>query len=133
MRVNLATSVFWFGVFGVLTTAIHVAVFTALVEILRVPPVLAAAPSFAVAVLVSYFCNRRWTFRSQGGHDTCLPRFMLVALGGLLANVAITYLVVNLLGLRYGVALGIVITVIPVFTYVVNRRWTFAPSKDTAR
>jgi len=59
--------------------------------------------SFAVAVLHSYFWNKRWTFnatQSGGGLEEFL-KFMGVTLSSLLVNVVIATLVLN-----FGVSLG---------------------------
>ena len=114
-----------FGIVGVAATGIHVAVFSLLVELLRVAPVAASVPAFLSAMLASYGVNHRWTFGARGGHRTHLPKYALVAAFGLCLNVLITYIVVNLLGYWYGVALILVVTLVPAATFLLNRNWAF--------
>lgn len=114
-----------FGIVGVASTFIHVAVFSLLVELFGVAPVAASVPAFFTAMLASYGVNRRWTFEAQGSHRAHLPRYAVVALTGLGLNVLITYVVVNLLGYWYGLALAFVVTVVPVATFLLNRNWAF--------
>ena len=114
-----------FGTTGVLATLTHVAVFVALVEWLNLRPLYAAAPAFLAAVGVSYGLNYRWTFRADGPHQVMLPRFVLVALAGLGINLLITWLVVDVGKYWYGFALMLVVTLVPLMTYLLSRFWVF--------
>lgn len=122
-----------FGIVGVAATFIHVAVFSLLVELFGVAPVAASVPAFATAMLASYGVNRRWTFRAQGSHRAHLPRYALVASTGLGLNVLITYVVVNLLGYWYGLALAFVVTMVPAATFLLNRNWAFKTAPASAK
>lgn len=114
-----------FGLVGTATTLIHVTVFSSLVELFEITPVAASVPAFIASMLASYGANRRWTFRAQGAHRTLLPKYAIVALGGLGLNLLITYLVVNLMGCWYGLALALVVAVVPTVTFIANRHWAF--------
>lgn len=114
-----------FAAIGVLATLVHVVVFTLCVELIAIPPVAASIPAFCLALLVSYFANRRWTFRGPGFHHLLLPKFAAVQITGLGLNAGITYLVVNLLHLWYGIALAICVAVVPLITFLLHRSWTF--------
>jgi putative flippase GtrA len=114
-----------FGAFGAVATLIHVVVFTVLVESFRFAAVMASIPAFLCAMMLSYMANSKWTFRASRGHGTHLPRYAMVSLFGLCLNIVITYVVVNVLGLWYGFALMVVITAVPLITYLLNRHWTY--------
>ena len=103
----------------------HILVFILCIETLGVPAVAATVPSFTVAVLVSYFANRRWVFSASGRHQVFLPKFLVVQIAGLALNAGITFLVVDLLRLWYGVALAFCVTAVPLITFMLHRRWTF--------
>lgn len=126
-----------FGIVGVVATFIHVAVFSMLVELFRVVPVVASVPAFLTAMLASYGVNHRWTFGAQGSHEVYLPKYAVVAVLGLGLNVLITYLIVNLLDSWYGYALALVVMVVPSATFLLNRNWAFkiapAPTKLESR
>ncbi len=53
--------------------------------------------SFCVAVVHSYYWNRRWTFKSRGPVENEAPKFFLVMILSLLVNVAVASLAVYLL------------------------------------
>ena len=114
-----------FAITGVLATLTHALVLVALVELLTVPAVVASVPAFGSALLLSYGLNYHWTFQALGEHRMVFPRFTLVAVSGLMLNVGITYLVVNLGDLWYGYALLAVIFTVPILTYLLSNYWVF--------
>ena len=114
-----------FGIVGVASTLIHVAVFSTLVALFHVAPVVASVPAFLTAMFASYGVNQRWTFGTQGSHKVYLPKYAAVALLGLGLNVLITYLVVDILSKWYGFSLALVVTVVPLATFLLNKNWAF--------
>ncbi len=114
-----------FVLVGMLATIIHVAIFGALVERSGAAPVYASIPAFLVAMLVSYAINRAWTFSASGRHGIELPRYASISLLGLSLNVLITYVAVNVLHWWYVRALAVIVLIVPVTTFCLNRRWTF--------
>jgi putative flippase GtrA len=114
-----------FGVSGGLATAVHVSVFVAVVEWLGVRAVVAAGVAFTVALLVSYGMNYHWTFSASGPHRVMLPRFVMVAVLGLLLNLGITYAMVDMAGYWYGYALMLIVLIVPLMTFIFSQRWVF--------
>lgn len=57
------------------------------------------AISFIVANINSYFLNRFWTFRAGGEY----LKFFIISLGGLIINVGISSLLVNLVMPQFGI------------------------------
>jgi putative flippase GtrA len=114
-----------FALVGVFATLLHVSVFTAIVELLLVPPVAASIPAFLVAMLSSYAANSRWTFKRREPHSVHLLKYALVAGLSLCLNIAITYITVDVLGYWYVIALAFVISVVPVVTFLLNCYWTY--------
>lgn len=119
-----------FGLAGLTATAAHVVVLLLLVETLGVEPVLASVPAFLTALLLSFLINHRWTFLAKGAYSRYFSRYAIVSLAGLILNIAIMYSAVSLMHAPYLVGLGIVIMVVPGFTFLLQRDWTFsAPNK----
>lgn len=114
-----------FAVVGGLATAVHVAVFFLLQRTTSLSPTVATVPAFLCAVLLSYSLNFRWTFRADGSHRRRFPRFALLALAGAFANVGIMYVTTDLLGWAPALGLAVVVTVIPVLSFLGNRSWSF--------
>lgn len=121
----MTATVLRFAVSGGLATVTHVVTFVVLVEYLAVRPVSAAGIAFVVAIFVSYGMNYHWTFSVTGPHRVLLPRFFLVALLGLVLNIGITYVVVDVAGYWYGYALLLVLLVVPAMTFVLSKLWVF--------
>ncbi|MCF6339055.1 MAG: GtrA family protein [Gammaproteobacteria bacterium] len=114
-----------FAVSGGLATVIHVGVFVFLVEGFALRPVLAAAPAFVFALFVSYGMNYHWTFSASAPHRIMLPRFVVVALLGLVLNLGITYAVVDVAHYWYGYALLLVVLLVPLTTFLLSKFWVF--------
>lgn len=55
-----------FAVVGVIATAVHYSILTALVEIGHVNKIVATTIGYAIGTIVSYALNRRFTFEARG-------------------------------------------------------------------
>ncbi len=110
---------------GALATLLHSVLFVALIEWLGMTALSASVVAFSGAFMVSYLLNHRWTFEASGRHHFHLPRFALVGIGGLLLNMGIVYLVVDVGHYSYLLALLLVVTVVPLLSYLMNRHWVF--------
>lgn len=115
-----------FAVSGGFATGTHVIVFVVLIEWLSVRPVISAGVAFVVALFVSYGMNYHWTFSVSGPHRVMLPKFIVVAVLGLLLNLGITYSVVDMAGYWYGYALLLVVLLVPMVTFVLSKLWVFS-------
>lgn len=114
-----------FAVSGGVATAVHVSVFTSLVEWFALRPLLAATPAFIAALFFSYGINYHWTFSASAPHQIMLPRFVVVALLGLSLNLIITYLVVDIGHYWYGYALLLIVLFVPLVTFLLSKFWVF--------
>lgn len=121
-----------FGAVGVAASAVHAAVGITLVRGGLLAPFSANVIAFLTAFFVSYFGHRNWTFGSDSSHAGAMPKFFAVAVSGLAMNQAIVFVVVDLLGLRYELALAIVFLTVPPATYVLARFWAFARTEAMA-
>jgi putative flippase GtrA len=119
-----------FGLVGVLATLVHAGILVFVVELLGWDPVASTPFAFCVAVLVSYLGNFFWTFDSEYGLISRLPKFVLVQLSGMALATLIMFLVVDVLNWIYPVGLALSLALVPVFTFVVHRRWTFGAEKS---
>lgn len=117
-----------FAVVGAAATATHVSVGLMLAEGLGLAPFWANLSAFATAVLVSYAGNLVWTFGMATEGLGRLPRFVALALCGLVANQTIVFVAVDLASWSYRVALAVVVLVVPVLTYLASCRWVFRPA-----
>lgn len=87
---------------------------------------------FIVAVMLSYFGHAQVTFRSTGNHQWQMPRFGLVAGFGLLLSSGITFVICDLLGGSFALAMAIVAMAVPGSTFLGSRFWVFARRDEQA-
>lgn len=124
-----------FGLVGLTATAVHISVFTLLIELLNIRPIIANVAAFSIAVFVSYWGNFYWTFKApidmEMGYrrypSNSLAKFVVVAVTGLLLNSLIVYLTVDLLSLPYGYAIILMVSIVPVIVFALNKLWAFRP------
>ncbi len=118
-------SIITFGLMGGLSTVVHV--LTGLLAHYQagLSPFNANIVAYCAGFLVSYFGHRHFTFRSPGRISRSMPRFLVIALAGLVMSQAIVYLVVTMGGLAYWFALAVVVATVPPATYVLGRIWAF--------
>lgn len=114
-----------YGAVGAVGTTIHYAVLVALVELLAAGAVLASSAGAVAGMLVNYVLNRRFTFASAKPHRAALPRFAMVATGGLCLNAVLMWIMTQPLGLHYLAGQAVATLLVYVLTYAANRAWTF--------
>ncbi|MDP6707557.1 MAG: GtrA family protein [Alphaproteobacteria bacterium] len=122
---RLGIQVMRFGIIGVTSTTTHIVVVLAAVESGLLGPLAANLVGFFTSAAVSYLGNHKWTFELTGGHLRHITRFIPTATIGLSASQSIVYVVVNLLGRDYRIALAVIVVVVPTITFLLNRFWAF--------
>lgn len=120
---RVATEAPRFVLVGIGITALHAAVATLLVMVLRLHPAVANGVAFAVATLVSYLSHTLWTFESRPTRKR-LARFLFVTLAGLVLTVIIAG-VTDMLGFPFYAGIGAVVVVVPAATFTMHKRWTY--------
>ena len=122
-----------FGCVGALVTASHVSVFSGLVELFNVKPLIANVLAFCVAVLVAFFGHFNWTFKAKAKQPVFLSRqqrvafarFIMVALLGLGLNSLSIVVVVDMAELSYRYAILLMAFVVPPVTFLISKFWVF--------
>lgn len=113
----------FFLLVGVLATAVHVAVASVLITGAGWRVVFANGVAFCVATLASYSLNSRLTFQQPLSGRT-LQRFLAVATAGLALSMAISG-GAERAGLHYLVGIALVVSGVPVLSYLAHSRWTY--------
>lgn len=120
---SVARQLLRFAVVGVLLTIVHVVVCILLIEIAGAGSVSANAVAFVVATLLGYVVNTRWSFASPLSRRA-FQRYAVVAGSGFVLTVAISALIARL-GLPYGAAITLIVTVVPLLSFGLHRFWTY--------
>lgn len=104
------------------------------IEAFAIRPMLANLLAFAIALAVSFLGHFYWTFRPEGpvaarrASGAALARFLVVAMIGLALNSAVIYVIVDLQGWPYQVALALMVSVVPAVVFGLSKLWAFAPA-----
>jgi len=116
-----------YGIVGASNTVLTFVVYTVLVLDVGVPYVIALILGYIAGSLNSYLLNRRWTFRAGHlAHASVGPRFAIVQLVAILANVGLLYVLVHDAHVHKILAQAILTVPVLAVTFFVNRAWSFA-------
>ncbi|MFC5499168.1 GtrA family protein [Caenimonas terrae] len=119
----------WFIAVGSTAAAVHLGTVVALVRWGGWAPELANVLGWLVAFVCSFFGHHLTTFSdAQAPMGRAARRFFAVSALGFAANQAAYVLLLRLSGMRYDLALALVLVGIAVLTYLLGRRWAFLPA-----
>ena len=119
------TTVFRFGVVGVLTAILHYGLLYAGVEALRLPATVASSCGFVVAVIFNYLMHYRWTFGEPAPHGRTLRRYLVMISCGFLINAAVMYAGVQWLALYYLVTQALALVAVVLWNFILSNAWVF--------
>lgn len=112
---------------GGAATLVHYLLMTLLV-LAGVPVVPASAIGFTLSAVLNYLLNERLTFRSGAPRRIAVPRFIVVALSGLLLNhLVLTRFIAA--GLPAVPAQLLTTSGVIVWNYCIHGAWTFSPRR----
>jgi putative flippase GtrA len=115
-----------FAAVGVVATLVHYLVALTLKGAGVLGPMGANAVGFVVAFGVSFLGQWQWTFRDmEAPLRSALPAYFAVAVASFCLNMVLLALLLDLAGLPYPVALGLVVLVVAFISFVVSRLWAF--------
>lgn len=131
-----------FGVVGAIGSVIDFGVFNLLASVLHFPSIPSSVISFSLAVLNNFVLNRIWTFPETRSTPVLkqLTQFGIVSVAGLLIRTPLfaflEQLLIPMAGkyvpnlltptiVGHNLALAIVIGVVMLWNYFINRFWTF--------
>lgn len=116
---------FRFGVVGIVAAAIHFYIVISLVQTWSLEPLIANVFAFGIAFQISYWGHRLWTFSNTTTlHREAFPKLMLIQIINFAANESLFYVFLTL-NLPYPIALLIVLTILPIVTFVSSKLWVF--------
>jgi putative flippase GtrA len=118
-----------FALVGIIVTLVHVVVAIGLIEGMQMLPGAANGVAFALANLVSYVANTKWSFQTRLGLDTW-KRFVIVSAAAWVLTVAITW-GIDRAGGHYLLGISIVVTLVPALSFAAHRWFTYRQSGAT--
>jgi len=121
----LIKQLFRFGIVGIVAAIVHFSVVIFLVQNFHYVPLKANIFGFMGGLLFSYSGHRFWTFRHTAtAHASAFPKLALLQGFMLIANESLFYVFIRL-GLQYPIALLLVLSILPFFTFYCSKRWVF--------
>lgn len=114
-----------FSLVGVLATVVNTVLTVVFTEVFEVNPTVSVVLAFPIAFLVSYRLNQTWTFAVQTDHRRQGPRYLVGQVFGLALNALIMFVVNELVGWDYRIAIAITLFVVPPVVFLFQRAWTF--------
>lgn len=123
--VTLLGQLFRFGIVGSLAAILHFSVVVLLVQKFALPPLTANLFGFGCGFQISYWGHRSWTFRAtEILHRIAFTKLIIVQIINLTLNETLYYVMLSM-HLPYQVALLIVLTTLPIFTFMMSKLWVF--------
>lgn len=115
-----------FGIVGFTAAVLHLSLMFFLVETYGWQPLIANVIAFFTAFQVSYWGHRYWTFDSTLTlHRVAFPRLLFLNAIGLIANEGLFYFFITTFHLPYLFALFLVLAILPLATFTLNKFWVF--------
>lgn len=110
---------------GALATVAHYAVFLALMNATPAPAWLATLIAASIGAVLAYLLNYHYTFASDAEHAEVMPKFLAVAALSVIMQTAIVAVLNQHWHLHYLLAQLVATGFGLVFTFLINRFWTF--------
>ncbi|OME12882.1 GtrA family protein [Paenibacillus odorifer] len=124
-RIEIMRQFIKYALVGAIGTILHTSILVFLVEKEGFQPLIGSSAGFIASLIVSYYINLKWTFQLEK-KKSFFYKYVIVSLSGLGINLLIMFLLVNLLEVWYIWAQVIVIIVVPISNFTLNRYWAFA-------
>jgi putative flippase GtrA len=114
-----------FALVGLVGTAAHFMMLTALVELAGLPVVLATTMGFCVGALVNYTLNHRFTFASTEKHTVALPKFLTISAASAVFNALIVAWLLHHVPVHYLIIQMVSTGTVLLWNFGANYLWTF--------
>lgn len=125
---------FSFAFIGLITNFLGYGLYLVLTHLFSSPK-LTMTFLYTFGAFVSFFANRRFTFKHDGKIGAAGIRFLFVQLLGYILNLTLLLLFVDSLGYKHQIVQAIAILVVAIFLFLLSRHFVFAPqthqNKDT--
>lgn len=113
---------------------VNLAVIYALTRHLGLWHVWSSVAAFTASLVAAFLLQKYWTFRGRGEHRTRkqLVIYSTVAICGLLFNMGALYLLADVLGFWYLGSQVVILGIIAVTSFLINKNHTFRPAEGQA-
>lgn len=118
-----------YGIVGVLTTVVNVAIFQLFSNVLNVHYLISNVVAWVVAVIFAFVANKLWVFKSKSWQRELVQReaisFVIARLMSLGVDMLIMYLAVDILAVDELIAKIVANVFVIIINYVLSKLWIF--------
>lgn len=122
-----------FGLVGLLSTAVHIAIVWLLLKLTSVGPMLANMFAFLTTFCISFTGNYLWTFRTPGRPRRAIFRFFVIAVSAFLVNTLVLAFLVHKGWFSPVVSVVLSAALVPVISFFASRLWCFERDKGSSQ
>lgn len=119
------STLFRFGIVGLVTAAIFYVLLGIQVELLGFSATMASSIAYPFVVAFNYLAHFQWTYRATGRHATALLRYVVMIAAGFLLNALIMFGGTELLEFNYLLVQAIAIGMVISLNFVMSFYWVF--------
>jgi putative flippase GtrA len=112
-----------FGVTGITSTAIYVALSYTMINVLAFKIIVSSTLAFAAASVFSYLVNTFWSFSGQPGLNNLLKFIAVTAIGSVISSSILKYAILAGFGYRAGIIM--ILLIVPLVTFIAHHAWTY--------
>ncbi len=118
---------FRYGVVGVMASLVHWLVSYWVFKTFQTPYLVAHSIGFFSGLLPAYFGHYFFSFKDNRQHKQLFPKFFLVSFLAFFIHEAGAFFLVDKFKLDYSsIVLPVLVILVPVFTFLLNRFWVFS-------
>jgi putative flippase GtrA len=119
-----------FSVVGTLGTVVYYAMLGVLVELMRVPILLATSIAFLLVCVENYLLHYRWTFDSTKEHEVAIACFVFMNGVGFFINWAIMFGGVESMKMNYLLVQAVALVAVVMWNFMLSSCWVFRSSRE---
>lgn len=86
---------------------------------------------FTIGFVQTFFFNRFWTFEDQGLIRSTFAKYFLAYFFAYIINITALYVFSDLFGYRHQIIQGLMVFIVALFLFVVQRYWVFKVSESS--
>ena len=123
---RVLSQVFRFASVGLLSNAVLYGAYLVLTTV-GLEAKLAMTLLYAVGVALTFFFNKRWSFRHGGSHGPPFVRYCFSSALGYAINLLALYTLVDHFGYPHQIIQAIMICIVAIMMFALNKFWVFQP------
>lgn len=91
---------------------------------------IATALGWVIGMMYSYFAHMKVTFKVESNHKSYMPKYILLMVSNFAYNMASAWLLHDVLGMGYAMAILIISLVWPVISYLIMKIFVFKQKNE---